>query len=417
MSHRKAVPWAVALDGHEQSIVTWNRGICRQRWPQACEMLRAMSMRRVVADAITYNSVIHNCDWPKALDLLWKMWHPRPTAISYNSAVDTLPGLWRRAWRLLKHCDLAGCNSALNRLESPQWREGLGLLAGLGSAALRRSAISFNSAARVCAKDMWQLSLLLGRSPRDLVSCNSSLTACEANAQWPLALQLLQRARSDRLQVDLVTQATSIGALRESQRWNWALQLLAAPAPDGISCNSAIRTSPWPVARLLLLGLRPRALQLDAQSFNAAMAEDESWARALELLSAARVSPSAVSYNTAISSCAQAKASSAALRLLSQMSKFFRLDAFSFSSALSACSWHTALDLVGRMASLLVPCNAVTRLALVAACAGRWREAAGVAAREGPAWSGAVGVTEKCGQVCGSWTLPLTWGGNTRRRH
>ncbi|CAJ1361546.1 unnamed protein product, partial [Effrenium voratum] len=167
---------------------------------------------------------------------------------------------------------------------------------------------------------------------------------------------------------------------------------------DGISCNSAIRTSPWPVARLLLLGLRPRALQLDAQSFNAAMAEDESWARALELLSAARVSPSAVSYNTAISSCAQAKASSAALRLLSQMSKFFRLDAFSFSSALNACSWHTALDLVGRMASLLVPCNAVTRLALVAACAGRWREAAGVAAREGPAWSGAVGVTEKCGQ-------------------
>ena len=51
------------------------------------------------------------------------------------------------------------------------------------------------------------------------------------------------------------------------------------------------------------------------------------------------------------------------------------------------------------MASLLVPCNAVTRLALVAACAGRWREAAGVAAREGPAWSGAVGVTEKCGQA------------------
>ncbi|CAJ1415317.1 unnamed protein product [Effrenium voratum] len=144
--------------------------------------------------------------WQEALQLLGALEASplRASAASFASSVASESSAWRWALRSLRRSELrrvdrtvVAQNSAISACQKGlAWQVALHLLRGMTDHGLVPDATSFSAAISACD---WELALaLLAEAQKvtqpNLITYNAAITACERNAQWQRALELLTEA-------------------------------------------------------------------------------------------------------------------------------------------------------------------------------------------------------------------------------
>eukprot|EP00434_Breviolum_minutum_P043255 symbB.v1.2.038547.t2/scaffold6043.1/size21519/1 len=192
---------------------------------------------------------------------------------------------------------------------------------------------------------------------------NAVLSACAKGRQWQHAIGILQDLDDVRLQPDIVSCSSTISAFGFAE-WTKALELL----------NMALQ----------------QALEVDVIAFNAAISAMEGrlggkeWEVALAILDTMYVhkfQPDVVTVNAAISACDKSEEWQRALELFTSRDGEYSWDVVTFGAVLSACGkgsqWEMALEILAMMPQRQVACGLIACSAAVSACgaAGKWREA------------------------------------------
>eukprot|EP00439_Symbiodinium_sp_Y106_P026496 s1911_g3.t1 len=275
--------------------------------------------------------------------------------------------------------------TALTR--SGRWREGQRLLADMESASVALDLPAVLVAIRLhgqAGRSETSLALLRnfaqrcgGVAPTEAYNaCLTALAAATAQrrgaeAKREAVQELLREMRRQGVELSRVSFGSAMAALSSAGGWLEALQLLSEMStarfcPDEQAFTSALtscgRAARWMQAMELLRSAQEAGLA-DSRCHNAAMAalgRASLWQQVLEELGVLGAGGTLVSWNTAITACAEAAEWSSALQLLSQLSSRkpssgFRADRLSFNAALTACRnagrWREVLLLLTSMAA------------------------------------------------------------------
>ncbi|CAK9063345.1 unnamed protein product [Durusdinium trenchii] len=273
----------------------------------------------------------------------------------------------------------------------------------------------FNKAITACAKTArWAeaLQLLWDREDVDVISFNATLSACERASQWHFALHLLTLfdAKNDELEAiaeqaakerafpkaDIISYNTSMSACEKGHQWSLALRLYEelqekALRPDHITYSVALNAcQQWTEALELLKRLEEVATSTtDGQtkrSFGAALGVMEKaaqWRSAVALLQRmSELTIGATSQSVALTVSAAERADSwwEALQLFEHFDPNLRLNGHSFTVALRAAEkgrqWSKAVWLLQRMQVARVEPSQHSLSTVLQICwkAKRWRE-------------------------------------------
>ncbi|CAL1141930.1 unnamed protein product [Cladocopium goreaui] len=386
-------------------------------------------------DLLSFNSLIHaaadSAAWPLALQVLQcaGALGQRLSVVSHNSAIHATSGPWRWAHHLLAklakipgiEADLISCNSLLGGCPWDMALHDLGMMSSCFN--LQPSIMSHNKCLEAEARDsQWQRAFPAGRfrgsaEPlANVVTWNSSVSACETGTQWLTAAFLLLCMRLQRCNPELESISMGISACREAGHWEVAMALLHSVTADVVAFNSNISTfevlGNWTCSLQMLEQMPHRNLVPDVITFNASIASLPwpSWPWAVQLIQQMRFprpgrappKPNLVSYNTALNACAQGQAPFSILLTLFAASRAEGgPDSFSYNSVVERCdAWHSALDVVAEMSQNLVRPSLVCQQTLLRKCswARQWSSAiAGLASNwASVSWGLAVEACEKC---------------------
>eukprot|EP00439_Symbiodinium_sp_Y106_P052164 s3822_g6.t6 len=158
-----------------------------------------------------------------------------------------------------------------------------------------------------------------------VVTYNTAITACVRGAQWKIAISFLHHLQNQRL-ANVITFSAALSSLDAASLWAHAMILLASMEGFGVQRNS---------------------ITYNAAISACANSESESWAAALWLLDALELGnteTSIIPYNSATSACANG-------------------------------NWDLALALVAGLGFRNLQADVVTRNALISVLEGRWQEA------------------------------------------
>ncbi|CAK9039588.1 Pentatricopeptide repeat-containing protein At5g02860 [Durusdinium trenchii] len=272
---------------------------------------------------------------------------------------------------------------------------------GDGRAAVQRKWVSVTA-----------LQLLWDREDVDVISFNATLSACERASQWHFALHLLTLfdAKNDELEAiaeqaakerafpkaDIISYNTSMSACEKGHQWSLALRLYEelqekALRPDHITYSVALNAcQQWTEALELLKRLEEVATSTtDGQtkrSFGAALGVMEKaaqWRSAVALLQRmSELTIGATSQSVALTVSAAERADSwwEALQLFEHFDPNLRLNGHSFTVALRAAEkgrqWSKAVWLLQRMQVARVEPSQHSLSTVLQICwkAKRWRE-------------------------------------------
>ncbi|CAE7784367.1 unnamed protein product [Symbiodinium sp. CCMP2592] len=163
------------------------------------------------------------------------------------------------------------------------------------------------------------------RLKASVVTYNTAITACVRGAQWKIAISFLHHLQSQRL-ANVITFSAALSSLDAASLWAHAMVLLASMEGFGVRRNS---------------------ITYNAAISACANSESESWAAALGLLDALELGntrTSIIPYNSATSACANG-------------------------------NWDLALTLVAGLGFRNLQADVVSRNALISVLEGRWQEA------------------------------------------
>ena len=311
-------------------------------WRGSSFLLRQMSRQGVRADVVAWNCAISGQSWQPALEALASMPSQAlaPDRVSYGSAISRCgqSTQWQHALATMRcmnshacpHVSLVTYHAAISACEA-QWPLAIGLLAALCGARLAE-VVTYNSSASACQKALQWLQALetlqsmSGASLRsDCFSCSTALGACRD--YWQLALMLVEGMG----QKDLPPNAVALNALTSAvgQGGRWRLALGAVDGGDCFTYAAAIsaceKAREWQSALSLLWQMQAASLPADAVCFTAAISACEKgleWQHAICVLSAmqdCRVEASVMAYNAVVSALEKSSCWELALSSLSSL--------------------------------------------------------------------------------------------------
>eukprot|EP00435_Cladocopium_sp_Y103_P005900 s857_g1.t3 len=239
-----------------------------------------------------------------------------------------------------------------------QWHVALVLSKQVAEEALARDTVLRSSALSLQSLGRIAVTLCVQEEPEclDLICFNAVISACEKKGQWQWALHLLQQIRGNpKLRASVVSFNAAISACEKGGAWECSLELLKEITvetllPDITSFNGAISAA--------ASGRRAEMVP-DLVTFGAAVAASEAanleffgtlrllsstWPMAILLLdqmASSAVEATLISFNAAMSACAQCFNWCAALQLFANITApglGLRADVFSLNAAVMACA-------------------------------------------------------------------------------
>eukprot|EP00439_Symbiodinium_sp_Y106_P033019 s632_g3.t4 len=275
-------------------------------WEEALSLLWIMVSNRS-ADVFSFSTAITACTagstWELALELLGSMSKeqipPNVVALSATQAAAAAGSRWREAMELLT--SMLETTQAPNEItlmaaidacgSGQKWNAALGLLMSAEELRIRLSQASYTVAMTACeAGRQWEQALCTLRSmpsaaliPNE-ISLSATTLACQRHAGWAIALQLLPDRGSAKVGLG------SVSALR------WAALL-----------GSCENVEQWSLALSLMIRLASSRVQSSAMAGNAALsacAAASRWCQSLNILGLdAGVRPSAITFSSMLSAC------------------------------------------------------------------------------------------------------------------
>lgn len=268
---------------------------------------------------------------------------------------------------------------------------------------------------------LWRSAVVLLSQARDVVdmpALGAALAACERGSQWHIAAALLEDFHLQLLSPDDGAAASVLSACGKAGRWPAACQLFEAlirtkdrgHREEACWCPEWSRTGTsavtaygcnheWRKAIHVLEDLHSNALQVNAAPFNAAIralsaesgarsqTRERRWQMALitaEELMLFGPEPDSITLNTAVSTCASARAWRAAVSTINVAQRWLDVipDSISLNTAMSACEraqeWEYSLALFYcEMPRLRIEPTLVSFNAAISTCAaaGLWQAA------------------------------------------
>ncbi|CAE7302139.1 unnamed protein product [Symbiodinium necroappetens] len=324
-------------------------------WREVYRLLECMALRLTELTARSFNVAIstlpETAKWSDAFALLEALSSKalEPSTVSFNSVDASRGHNWTSSVAILETMraedtapDRLSCNSALSTCSSDEaWQMALSI-ADQSHRHESLDVIGMNSAACACQRH-WEevLNLIAGLLPNTVrpssISLNTVLSSCERCLQWPQALWILRSWPELRTRKDIISYNSSISACEPS----WT---------QGLECFSAV--------------LRNQLLP-DLVTYNAACHSScpASWLSSLMIfshLNHSKLAADKVSCGTVLDACSLGFSWGGALQTLQQMhGQTLRANSWTISSAVSSCemSLHpsTALGFVLRSVANLRP--------------------------------------------------------------
>ncbi|CAK8999664.1 Pentatricopeptide repeat-containing protein At1g09900 [Durusdinium trenchii] len=193
---------------------------------------------------------------------------------------------------------------------------------------------------------------------KDVVTYNSSITACTKGRQAGRSLRLFSEMKALQLRPDQVTHGAVLNACEKAALWVEALHLLAQEPPPTIVLVNMVASAcekghQWQQALAVLQAAKRHRLRADSTTLNAAMAaclRGEEWSRSLEFFHRMQRGrgPTLHSYAEALSSLHQAQRWEDALRLFAEVSHQSDRHVLGAAFRAAALCWPEALLLLDR---------------------------------------------------------------------
>ncbi|CAL1160521.1 unnamed protein product [Cladocopium goreaui] len=217
---------------------------------------------------------------------------------------------------------------------------------------------------------------------KDLFACNRLLRKYIKKGQWQQSISLLQRMQEEEISPDVITINSTLSACERSAEWQRVLHFFAKQRPVmdkftlSITLKACRRGMRWidALELLHLAGTGEQALEtMDLVVWNAAMAAceraaDQAWRWCLHLLQSCPFPPDIVSFNTSLSALARARRWRQCLQMLLQIPQ---PDILSYNSCITACSgaaWPFALQLLSDAVEADLKLSTISFNAAIAAC-------------------------------------------------
>eukprot|EP00435_Cladocopium_sp_Y103_P073951 s22_g46.t1 len=375
-------PWqrglAIMATSLEVDVITCNTGIAGiGPWPQTLVMFDSFQRSTVQADTITFNSLLSRV-WTLAGCLL----HMRGrsletnvrlavTAVAMNSAIAAGP--WHCSTSLLhkgRSATVVSYNALAAACEkSSKWTSTLLVLESLLLNGFQRNLVMCNTAISACETcKIWccpemfncrrstaEALLACGLPLADVVTFNATLSATGQSQKWHRSLDILEHLQQSHVEASVVTCNSTIGACGSWVRGCLLLRDLA----DVVTCNAMLNTcGTWETAWWLLGAMSDRRCDGNAVSCGTVVARcREQWRTAWHLLAQMerQVQGNEVVYSALLSCCEQGEDWRAALAVLALMQDANGLEkslanVIAINAAISACEkckrWREALSLL-----------------------------------------------------------------------
>ncbi|CAE7827670.1 RNF32 [Symbiodinium microadriaticum] len=259
--------------------------------------------------------------------------------------------------------------------------QALQVLEGMRSRGTRPDVVTFNTTISACASSKkWAEALQLLEEGKKLPSGPDQLTygavisACEDH--WELALHLLNDMSASKLQLNEVTSASTIRACSNGDNPESAIELLRALQQKAVRQNVVTYTSAmaachrdqflWPWSLWLLSNMKDDAVEMDIGLFNAAMGvcrqahgfghlRKRNIGQVEQLFKDVqyhRLNPDVVTYSHVMAAVREAGEWERVLEVLDEaLSSNLQADSQLYTNAIAACadaaSWQSALHLLG----------------------------------------------------------------------
>ncbi|CAK9006166.1 Pentatricopeptide repeat-containing protein At2g31400 [Durusdinium trenchii] len=322
-----AAQLGLQLDSASVNLVcsAYEKGSC---WRFALTSLSNWRSAGVWAYNAAMSSGVASSSWQRSSALLQVMVRSslEPSMVSLTATV-ALPdaveaGCWLLALRLFTdlhrwqvQADSAAGNAAMT---CGSWLHAVALGEEVSQKSLDLSLRGHNAIIHAAGQGRWQMAIWsLGRlGSRDVISFNSAITAAEASAQWPRAMQLLEEicglSKPTSISFNSVMSAAGAG-----QRWREVLhfrktteilQLHGDVIGFATLLGAFQHSLDWDNANFFLAEARHKRISTTTSGHNAAlMACQQKWLAALDLLSRMKgVRSDDITFAAAAVSCQEA---------------------------------------------------------------------------------------------------------------
>lgn len=331
----------------------------------ACNDEAAGSYQDMARVAAGHYQLQHRCG-----KLRWKLVSGglKGDPTSHNMALALFDKLGR--WRMVLHtfdesqADVASYSMVMrNAGLEDSWQLAIALLDKILDAKLRLDTTAMNTAIACIPRWEFATEVLLSMSarsmPKDIITVNAAVNACEKSLKWSCASSLLMNAGCSQLQASEWSFNTFASALFKSKQWRAALDLGDATVTRGVLAFSY--SNSWSFALAAT-----ESLNIDDIAWSAIVSACEKtvqWEMALTSLarmSQTRLQGSIVVCNAATSACESGQQWRHAFRTLtSSHAAQVQVDLISWNAVCSAaekCSkWHKVFALVSQLRLAALP--------------------------------------------------------------
>lgn len=143
------------------------------------------------------------------------------------------PGRFAQDQTISRNVDDVTTVSYNSKISSSPWSDALGIFGLVLVNGWRPDVVSYNSSITACTKGLqWTRALsllnelLLGRLSTTVITYGASISACEKVSQWQTALSLFFEAESKN-QMNIILCNATISSLEKGHQWQRALHLFS----------------------------------------------------------------------------------------------------------------------------------------------------------------------------------------------
>ncbi|CAL1163823.1 unnamed protein product [Cladocopium goreaui] len=210
-------------------------------WWQALELVAANQLEHEFVESAVMRACTQDSRWPLALQLLSVSAVSAGSVAMYNAALAAVED-WTQAVQLmmemqrgLLEADVVTYGAVMTSCQtSDQWQWVLQILDELQLLQVRKNSFIYNIAIKACdnsSGSLWESALLFCRELKemnmdDLVTYNSSISACATASEWSQALALLSELPQRRLEENEVTYLVAMGSCGTVSQWERCLDVL-----------------------------------------------------------------------------------------------------------------------------------------------------------------------------------------------
>eukprot|EP00434_Breviolum_minutum_P007722 symbB.v1.2.006811.t1/scaffold409.1/size210228/14 len=308
------------------------------------DLMQEQQLPNVVVYSATMAAMAKGNKWQDVLEMLVTAQLTRENAneVSLMAALDACgPRQWQMAVMLMASCHSlriqVSQSSYTVALRSTMglWEQCLSLMAAMQSSEIAPNEITLSSTTSSCERSAcWlvALSLLDHQVPSmNFLRMGSVIGACENVLQWRETLVLLNSMGIRGLQRNVMTCNSALSACAAVALWRWSLELYrclqSSVSPTGVTGSAVLsacqRSRSWMTSVRMLKEMRQRKLEPQDAGVKASVlccSQGHQWSLAMQVSQMLQVSSRIASYAYIAQSCEDVGCSAAVPALLHQMS-------------------------------------------------------------------------------------------------